>query len=131
MKTFDERMKRKIEKQRAILNCWIRFLKHECLADEIKVAGDNNPSNDNLDNTEMSEEHKSRLDLLERLVEKTTRLDEALDRIPDGLYGICTACAKPIHRERLEILPEADLCLKCHNLWEKFGCVKTDDCLIA
>jgi RNA polymerase-binding transcription factor DksA len=131
MKTFDERMKRKIEKQLAILNCWIRFLKHECLANELTVPGDNTPSNDNLVNTEMSEEQESRLDLLERLVEKTTKLHEALDRIPDGLYGICTACAKPIHRERLETLPEADLCLKCHNLWQKFGGLKTDDCVIA
>ena len=131
MKTFDERMRKRIEKELATLNCWIRFLKHECSVDELKVPGDNTPSNDSLDNTAMSEEHESRLDLLERLVEKATKLDEALHRIPDGFYGTCTACERPIHRQRLETLPEADLCLKCHNLWEKFGGLKTDDCLIA
>jgi len=62
MKTFDERMKKRIEKELATLNSWIRFLKHECLVDELKVPGDNAPSNDSLDNTAMSEEHESRLD---------------------------------------------------------------------
>jgi RNA polymerase-binding transcription factor DksA len=129
MITFEEDMKRRIEVQLATLNPWIDVLKRECLRDELKVAGHSTP--DNLDSIEVAEDDDSRHDLLQRLVEKTTKLNEALERIPDRLYGICTACGKPIHRQRLETLPEAELCLKCHKLWERFGGLETADCPIA
>jgi DnaK suppressor protein len=115
MKTFKERMRKKIEDESVILNRWIGALKHEHAADELEVEGDNTPFNDNLDNAEIVEEHEDRLELLERLIEKERKLDEALQRIPKGLYGICAACGKPIHKQRLEALPEADLCLECQH----------------
>ncbi|MGH9881694.1 MAG: TraR/DksA family transcriptional regulator [Pyrinomonadaceae bacterium] len=119
MKTFEERMKRKIEGEVTILNRWIGAIKHEHRADDLEVEGDNTPFNDNLDNTEIVEEQESRLELLERLIEKARKLDEALQRIPKGLYGICAACGKFIHKQRLEALPEADLCLTCQHQSEK------------
>ena len=111
MKTFEERMRRKIEGESVLLKLWIDALKHEHGADELEVEGDNTPFNDNLDNAEIVEEHEGRLELLERLIEKERKLDEALQRIPKGLYGICAACRKPIPKRRLEALPQADLCL--------------------
>jgi RNA polymerase-binding transcription factor len=115
MKTFEERMRKKIEGESVILNRWIGALKHEHGAAELEVEGDNTPFNDNLDNAEIVEEHEDRLELLERLIEKERKLDEALQRIPKGLYGICAACGKPIHKQRLEALPEAHLCLSCQH----------------
>jgi RNA polymerase-binding protein DksA len=115
MKTFEERMRRKMEGESTILNLWIGALKDEHGADELEVEGDNTPFNDNLDNTEIVEEQESRLGLLERLIEKARKLDEALHRIPKGLYGICVACGKSIPKQRLEALPEADLCVACQR----------------
>jgi DnaK suppressor protein len=115
MKTFKERMRKKIEGESALLNRWIGTLKHEHGADALEVEGDNTPFNDNLDNTEIVEEQENRLELLERLIEKARKLDEALHRMPRGLYGICASCGKPIHKLRLEALPEADLCLPCQH----------------
>jgi DnaK suppressor protein len=115
MKTFEERMRRKIEGESVLLKLWIDALKREHGAAELEVEGDNTPFNDNLDNAEIVEEHEDRLELLERLIEKERKLDEALQRIPKGLYGICAACGKPIHKQRLEALPEADLCLECQH----------------
>lgn len=40
-------------------------------------------------------------------------IDEALDRIRDGTFGLCENCDKPILRARLEAIPYARLCLKC------------------
>jgi RNA polymerase-binding protein DksA len=97
------------------LNRWIGALKHEHRADELEGEGDNTPFNDNLDNAEMVEEQENRLELLQRLIEKARKLDEALHRIPRGLYGICASCGKRIHKQRLEALPEADLCLACRR----------------
>ena len=40
-------------------------------------------------------------------------IDEALDRIRDGSFGLCENCEKTILKARLEAIPYARLCLKC------------------
>jgi len=40
-------------------------------------------------------------------------IDEALERIQDGSFGLCESCEKPIARERLEAIPYARLCMPC------------------
>lgn len=40
-------------------------------------------------------------------------INEALDKISNGTYGICTNCNKKIEKERLEIIPETTLCSSC------------------
>ncbi len=40
-------------------------------------------------------------------------IDEALKRIANGSYGICESCGRPIARARLEVVPQARLCMKC------------------
>jgi len=40
-------------------------------------------------------------------------LDQALERIENGAYGVCTECNQPISKERLEAVPHALKCIKC------------------
>jgi RNA polymerase-binding transcription factor DksA len=40
-------------------------------------------------------------------------IDEALDRISSGEYGLCRACRSPIAVERLEALCATAVCRKC------------------
>ena len=40
-------------------------------------------------------------------------IEEALKRIEDKTFGICTACEKPIPKQRLAAMPWAGLCLEC------------------
>jgi len=40
-------------------------------------------------------------------------LDEALERIRKGTFGICRMCGRRISRERLEAVPHATLCIRC------------------
>ena len=42
-------------------------------------------------------------------------VQQALKRIEDGTYGICTNCGRPIPEERLEVLPWASLCIDCET----------------
>lgn len=42
-------------------------------------------------------------------------VEQALKRIEDGTYGICTNCGRPIPEKRLEALPWASLCLDCET----------------
>ena len=40
-------------------------------------------------------------------------INEALEKMEDGTYGICTNCHKEIEKDRLEIIPETTLCAEC------------------
>lgn len=51
--------------------------------------------------------------LLENLKDQLHLVDQALERIDQGTYGICRQCRQPISPERLEVLPQASLCVRC------------------
>ena len=40
-------------------------------------------------------------------------INEALEKLSDGSYGICTNCHQKIEQERLDIIPETTLCSSC------------------
>src|SRR5579864_8216949 len=42
-------------------------------------------------------------------------VDEALDRLDSGDYGICLACEQPIPAKRLRALPWARFCVPCQE----------------
>jgi RNA polymerase-binding transcription factor len=46
-------------------------------------------------------------------------IDEALRRIEDGTYGLCSACGGPIGEERLEAVPYATLCIEDKRALER------------
>ena len=46
-------------------------------------------------------------------------IDEALGRIEDGTYGLCSACGGPIGEERLEAVPYATLCIEDKRALER------------
>ena len=46
------------------------------------------------------------------------QVNEALDRIEEGNYGLCLTCKKSIPATRLKAIPHARTCLKCQELLE-------------
>jgi len=42
-------------------------------------------------------------------------VDEALDRLNSGDYGVCLACEEPIPAKRLRALPWARFCVPCQE----------------
>lgn len=46
-------------------------------------------------------------------------VDEALDRIENGSYGICEECGGPISLKRLDVRPVAKYCVPCLTKLEK------------
>jgi YteA family regulatory protein len=59
--------------------------------------------------SEMFEREKDlALDSLDR--ETLKEIDQALTRMEEGTYGICTVCGEAIPEERLEALPQAQTC---------------------
>ena len=64
-------------------------------------------------------ERERDLSLSENVKDLLNRVNEALDRIENGTYGICEMCEEPIAEERLKALPYANLCIKCKQKEEK------------
>lgn len=46
-------------------------------------------------------------------------IDEALQRLAEGTYGVCVACHRPVAQERLAVQPWAARCVPCQELWEQ------------
>lgn len=42
-------------------------------------------------------------------------IEKALQRIKDGVYGICEECEEEINPKRLHALPSASLCVRCQE----------------
>ncbi len=53
--------------------------------------------------------------LLDRARRRLTELDEALERLNAGRYGVCVGCDGPIAPDRLAVRPSARTCIGCAN----------------
>jgi DnaK suppressor protein len=47
------------------------------------------------------------------------KIDDALERIEDGTYGVCSSCEEEIGLKRLQARPVATLCIDCKSQQEK------------
>jgi RNA polymerase-binding transcription factor DksA len=47
------------------------------------------------------------------LEDQLAAVQQALDRIDDGTYGLCQHCGQPIADARLEAMPETRWCINC------------------
>jgi len=55
----------------------------------------------------------------ELLVTRARALDRAWESLQRGSYGICQLCGQQIPRRRLEVVPDAALCLSCQEKAEQ------------
>ena len=64
------------------------------------------------------EKNAALISILER---KIRDIDAALTSMAKGKYGICERCDQPIAPERLEVKPDATLCLNCQREVERLS----------
>ncbi len=64
-------------------------------------------------------EREKNVALVSQLEVKLARVQAALRSIEKGKYGICERCGKEIPVERLEVRPDASLCVTCQAEVEK------------
>lgn len=57
--------------------------------------------------------------LIANQMQKLKEIDEALDKIANGNYGICDMCEEPISVARLQVKPYAKYCIACREINEK------------
>ncbi len=57
---------------------------------------------------------RSQVDALVRQARaRLPEVDAALERIAEGIYGVCLECGRPIAAARLEARPTAATCVEC------------------
>ena len=64
-------------------------------------------------------ELEKRVALEKRIKDRLVEVEHALHKFENGTYGLCDKCSQPIDPDRLEALPEANLCLSCKALQAK------------
>ncbi len=57
--------------------------------------------------------------LVQTLERRLELIEYALRQAQMGTYGTCERCGEPIDPARLEIVPEATLCVKCKSIVER------------
>lgn len=67
----------------------------------------------------LAQDRELDLSLEEQVRLLLTRVNEALDEIDKGEYGICKSCGNPISRERLAFLPYVERCIDCQRRQER------------
>jgi RNA polymerase-binding transcription factor DksA len=59
------------------------------------------------------------LALLKQLREQAANVERALLETTTGSYGKCEQCGRPIHPDRLAVLPSTKMCIRCARAVEK------------
>jgi DnaK suppressor protein len=81
--------------------------------------------------------HEVSILLSARDKEKLLAIDEALEKVREGTYGVCEECGDEIGGGRLKAMPLAKLCVNCQSQMEKekahqrFAEEKLDQSLIS
>lgn len=57
--------------------------------------------------------------IFERHNEELEYIERALEKIEEGVYGICEMCDEPIGIQRLRAKPHARYCIVCREIIEK------------
>lgn len=112
--------KRLLEERKDLLG-QIKFIDEqglgEALEDSISELStyDNHPADIGSEVFERSKDFALR----EHAMISLTAVDDALERIDEGSYGICDVCGREIAPERLEARPSTTICRDCKEAEEK------------
>jgi len=56
-------------------------------------------------------------------------IEDALERLKHGEYGVCEECGEPIPEQRLRLFPAARLCVRCQEDYDQFEKMKDQNAL--
>jgi len=71
------------------------------------------------DDAVQSYERQLMMGLGEKEFEKLRLVEEAIEKLDEGQYGICLECEELISEERLTVIPFAPHCVDCLEIIEK------------
>ncbi len=105
------KIRSRLEAERKRLQIELDQLKTDIQPAEVRREG--SPFGKREEEATESFELEKRLALERQVRELLTEVEHAIEKFDKGTYGLCDLCGQPISPERLEALPQANLCLKC------------------
>ena len=81
-------------------------------ATQSELSGDVGLDDESADAGTATFEREKDLSIEQNVRDLLAKIDRALKRMEDGVYGICERCGKPIEKARIKALPYVDLCIK-------------------
>ena len=88
---------------------------------------DNSVSADIVDQASSYTDKAVEMKAINRQIKLISKIDQALLRVRDGIYGFCAETAEPIGLKRLMARPVAELCIAAQEKHEKEEKVYADD----
>ena len=88
---------------------------------------DNSISADIVDQASSYTDKAVEMKAINRQIKLISKIDQALSRVRDGIYGFCAETAEPIGLKRLMARPVAELCISAQEKHEKEEKVYADD----
>jgi DnaK suppressor protein len=107
---FDE-LRQRLEEEREHLTKELRQITLQ--APTSRVSSESSPFGKREEEATVTFELEKRLALEKNLRDQLGEVEHALDKFKAGTYGLCDNCGQPIEPERLQVLPRANLCLRC------------------
>jgi DnaK suppressor protein len=110
--------KRRLLQRLQQLTCTPKRITHEAQSEAVSKVID--AGFDVADIAQAFERRTTNQSLAKFHAESRSRVEHALERLSDGVYGYCEDCAAEIPAERLRVQPEATRCVPCQVRWEPF-----------
>lgn len=109
-----------LEEFRTQLNGWIKELLEKAESTRNGMNDDNKATfPDPTDRASMESSRSFTLRIRDRERKLITKIQEAIDRIDEGTFGLCEICGEEISVGRLKARPVTTLCLECKESQEQ------------
>ena len=105
--------KEKIEYFRNMLQQWLEELRSEAGGTVKDMSGKGSTFPDPVDRASLESDRNFELRVRDRERKLMAKIQEALQRIEEGEFGICEECGCEISEGRLEARPVTTLCIEC------------------
>lgn len=109
-----DRFRKLLEAERERLSEVISDIEQE--QEELRLSetsSERSPDPNTAEGGSLAFEIEKELSLYQNAKSLLVQAEEALERIDDGVYGICADCGKPIPVARLEAIPHTKYCVTC------------------
>ncbi|MCB2189031.1 MAG: RNA polymerase-binding protein DksA [Deltaproteobacteria bacterium] len=108
----------KLEFFRNLMHEKLEELRKEAASTVSGMTDDKDNLPDPTDRAAMESDRNFLLRIRDRERKLIAKIEEALERIDDGSYGICESCGEDISDERLKARPVTTLCIDCKKRQE-------------
>ena len=103
----------RLEEERTELDTQLATIVEESFAvSQSDLSGDVGLDDESADAGTATFEREKDLSIENNVRDLLQKIDRALRRMDDGIYGACDICGKPIEKARIKALPYVDLCIK-------------------